>query len=67
MVEYLHSSQPARGIDRVRIPGEPEQEALAARSAAGVPIDDNSWESLLKAARTAGLSDGGIAALIPGA
>ncbi|MEZ5551770.1 MAG: malate/lactate/ureidoglycolate dehydrogenase [Pseudomonadales bacterium] len=67
MVDYLHSSQPARGNDRVRIPGEPEQEALAARIAEGVPIDDNSWSSLLQAAQAAGLSDSKIQALIPAA
>ena len=63
MVEYLHSAQPATGVDKVRIPGEPEREAFAARTAAGVEIDDNSWGGIVKAAAAAGLSDTEIAAL----
>jgi hydroxycarboxylate dehydrogenase B len=63
MVDYLHSTPPARDFDRVRVPGEPEQESRAAREAAGIPIDDNSWSGILKAARVAGLSDADIVTL----
>lgn len=55
MVEYLHSTTPARGVDRVRIPGEPEREALTARSRDGVEIDPNTWQGILKAAEVAGV------------
>ena len=27
MVDYIHSTTPARGFDRVRVPGDPEREA----------------------------------------
>ena len=63
MVDYLHSTQPAVGTDRVRVPGEPEQEALADRTANGIDIDDNSWASLLKAAAAAGMSEAAIESL----
>ena len=63
MVDYLHSTEPATGVDRVRIPGEPEREALAQRSAHGIDIDDNSWAGLLKAAEAAGMSESEIAEL----
>jgi uncharacterized oxidoreductase len=56
MVDYLHSTTPAEGVDQVRVPGDPERETLAARSAEGIPIDDNSWKGILKAAEIAGLS-----------
>jgi uncharacterized oxidoreductase len=64
MVRYLHSTTPARGFDRVRVPGEPEAESLARRRADGIPIDDRSWRGIVKAAGKAGLSDGEIEALI---
>jgi uncharacterized oxidoreductase len=56
MIEYLHSTHPATGFDKVRVPGEPELESSAARRAEGVPIDDNSWAGILRAAEHAGLS-----------
>ena len=56
MVDYLHSTTPAEGVDKVRIPGEPEREALAERTANGITIDDNSWTGIINAAVTAGLS-----------
>lgn len=57
MVDYAKSAAPAEGFDRVRIPGEPEIEAMAERSANGIPIDDNSWQALLDAARQAGMGE----------
>ena len=57
MVDYLHSATAAAGVDKVRIPGEPERESVAARTKAGIPIDDNSWMSISKAAQAAGLSE----------
>ena len=66
MVAYLHSTTPARGFDRVRVPGEPEQESLALRMRDGIPIDDNSWAGILKAAEVAGLSTAEINTLTQG-
>ena len=63
MVAYLRGTTPARGFDRVRVPGEPEQESRAARLAEGIPIDDNSWGGIVRAAEAAGLSAGEIADL----
>ncbi len=63
MVSYLKSAAPAPGFDRVRVPGEPELESAAARRADGIPIDDNSWQELLKAAAAAGLPEKRISEL----
>lgn len=63
MIDYLHSTPPARGFERVLVPGEPELASYAARAAAGIPIDDNSWAGIVKAARVAGLGDADIEAL----
>ena len=64
MVDYLHSTTPAKGFDKVRVPGDPEREAMAERQANGINIDDNSWDGLLKAASTAGLNEAEIDKLI---
>ena len=64
MVDYLHSTTPAREFDRVRVPGEPEREAMAERKANGIPIDDKTWAGVLGAAKTAGMSEANIEALL---
>jgi len=63
MVRYLHSTTPAQGFDRVRVPGEPELESLARRRQTGIPIDERSWRGILKAAGKAGVGAEEIAAL----
>ena len=63
MVDYIHSTPPARGFDRVRVPGDPEREALADRERSGIDIDSNSWSGIIAAARRAGLSDSAIGAI----
>lgn len=63
MVAYLHDTTPARGFDRVRVPGEPEQERHAERRARGISIDDNSWSAIVRAASVAGLDAAEIDAL----
>lgn len=64
MVDYLHSTTPAKGFDKVRVPGEPERESMALREADGIPIDDATWTGVLKAAEAAGLSTDEITALV---
>ena len=56
MVAYLHSTTPAKGFDRVRIPGEPEQETMAARRRDGIEIDESSWTGIVKAAARVGVT-----------
>lgn len=63
MVDYLHGTTPAAGFDRVRVPGEPERECQDRRRAEGIPIDDNSWAGIVKAAQLAGMDGAAIAAL----
>ena len=41
MVDYIHSTTPARGFDKVRVPGDPEREsARRARIAMASTIDE---------------------------
>jgi uncharacterized oxidoreductase len=62
MLDYIRSTAPADGVDRVRLPGEPERESAAARSADGVPIDDNTWAQIREAAASVGLEAAAIPA-----
>lgn len=64
MTDYLQSTTPGTGFDRVRVPGEPEIESMRERVANGVPIDDNTWQGLVKAAGIAGLAEADIARLV---
>jgi uncharacterized oxidoreductase len=63
MIDYIYASTPADGVDRVRLPGDPEKESTAHRKRHGVEIDPNSWESVLNSAENAGLSRDEVAAM----
>ncbi len=60
MIDYIYSTTPATGFDKVRVPGDPERESLADRQTTGIPIDDTTWKALLGAAALAGLTDAEI-------
>jgi uncharacterized oxidoreductase len=60
MQDWLRSSAPAEGFDKVRIPGDPEREAKQLRLQEGIPIDDGSWQAICAAALKAGLSEAEI-------
>jgi len=64
MIEYIYASEAAEGIDKVLVPGDPERQSVAARSQAGIDIDDNSWKDITSAAVAAGMSEAEIGALI---
>jgi uncharacterized oxidoreductase len=64
MIAYIRDTEPAAGVDRVRLPGDPERESLAARRAGGIPIDDNSWAAILRAGASVGLDEAAVAAII---
>lgn len=63
MLEYIRSTPPAEGFDRVRLPGDPERESTAKRLAEGIPIDDNTWRELRDAAASVGINDEAFAEL----
>lgn len=60
MADYLQGTSPAKGTDKVRLPGDPERESVARRSVEGVPIDDNSWQGIVTAARKVGVPDDAV-------
>lgn len=61
-VDYFKSSKPAKGVDEVLVPGEPEQRRRAERLANGIEITDDGWDSIVETARAVGVSEEEIAA-----
>ena len=56
-IRWVRASPPMDGVDRVRMPGEPEEEHRAARAANGIPIDRTTWAEIVAAAGSVGLKD----------
>ena len=65
-VEWLRSSRPAPGHDRVRLAGEPEREYRAQREREGIPVDDETWNEIRAAAAKLKLAPEKIDALARG-
>jgi hydroxycarboxylate dehydrogenase B len=57
MLNYVLATEPAAGVDRVRLPGDPERESMARRLANGIEIDDNTWAQVHEAAASVGLDE----------
>ena len=53
---YLSSTPPAEGFDRVYYPGELEHQRSQARLDAGLEIDDSTWNELAKTAQAHGVA-----------
>jgi uncharacterized oxidoreductase len=62
MLEYIRTTPPAEGIDRVRLPGDPERESAAKRGAEGIPIDDATWALIKDSATSVGMTEAEFAA-----
>ena len=56
-MDWLKQSPPAEGFDAVRIAGQPEREARAARERDGIVVDDHTWAEIVTAAKKVGLAD----------
>lgn len=65
-LDWLRKSRPAPGFDRVRIAGEPEREMRERRMRDGVPVDEATWEEILRAADKLKLARSRVQALARG-
>ena len=52
---WVKQSPLAQGADRIKLPGEPEQDHRRERGATGVPIDPTTWAEIVGAAGLLGL------------
>jgi hydroxycarboxylate dehydrogenase B len=64
LIGYVKSARPRAGFDEVLVPGEPERRRRAELLAHGIDVDERTWTEILGAARTLGLADEQIDALI---
>ena len=53
--DYVKSSKPAEGFDEVMLPGEPESRTAHGRKQSGIPLDEATWEAILKSAQSLGV------------
>ena len=60
---WLRASPLADGVDRVRIPGEPERESRARRLAEGIPVDAATWRDIVAAGSRVGVAADTVEAL----
>jgi uncharacterized oxidoreductase len=54
-VRWVKESPVARGVDRIRMPGEPEEESRRKRGAEGIPIDITTWSEIVTASSKVGM------------
>ena len=59
-IAYFKSARPAAGCGEVLTPGEPEERTRQQRLAEGVPLSDDTWASIIAAAREVGVDDNRI-------
>ena len=52
----IASAEPAAGVERVYLPGEPELGVRAARERMGIPLPDSTWAELCALAEAGGVS-----------
>ncbi|WP_424627114.1 malate/lactate/ureidoglycolate dehydrogenase [Bradyrhizobium sp. SYSU BS000235] len=60
-ISYFKDSKLAQGHDAVLIPGEPESAMRAERTKNGVPLTEETWESIAATARLVGIDEAAIA------
>jgi len=53
---WVKASPLAQGVDRIKLPGEPEQDYRRERGANGIPIDPATWTEIIAAAARLGLT-----------
>ena len=49
--------KPARGFDKVMVPGDKETETRDTRAQQGIPIPDDTWQSIAETAKSLGIDD----------
>ncbi len=65
-VEFFKSAKPAAPDGEVLVPGEPERRTRETRLAEGIPLPEEAWRAILRAAEAAGLSQAQIDRVLNG-
>ncbi len=64
-IAHVKASPPRNPDEPVLVPGDPERHTRANRQNLGVPIDDETWSELARAAHVVGLPEGEVERLCP--
>ena len=56
LVSFIRSCPRIEGVETIMLPGDPERQALAARTAHGIPLDDGNWQALVALAAKLGVT-----------
>ena len=56
IADRIKSTRPAPGFDEVLLPGEPETRSAQTRQENGIPLDDNTWSQIVRAALKLGVA-----------
>ena len=56
IADWIKSTRPAPGFDEVLLPGEPEARSTQTRQENGIPLDDNTWSQIVRAALKLGVA-----------
>ncbi|MFO0951271.1 MAG: Ldh family oxidoreductase [Isosphaeraceae bacterium] len=56
LVEYVRATPRAEGVKAITLPGDPERNTLAERSAKGIPLEDAHWAKLVEMAEPLGVA-----------
>ena len=56
IADRIKSTRPAPGFDEVLLPGEPEARSTQTRQENGIPLDDNTWSQIVRAALKLGVA-----------
>lgn len=54
-IDWVKQSPVAQGVDRIKMPGEPERDHRRIRGADGIPIDATTWTEIIDAAAQMGV------------
>ncbi|MCD8504476.1 MAG: malate/lactate/ureidoglycolate dehydrogenase [Burkholderiaceae bacterium] len=54
-LDWVKQSPAIEGTEGVKIAGEPEQQTKAERLRSGIPVDENTWQEILNAAKSLGV------------
>jgi len=57
LIDWVLAAQPAPGVDKVRIAGEPEQASRQRRAKEGIPVDETTWQELLACGAKVGVDE----------
>ncbi len=66
MVKTAKGAKVREGFDEILMPGEPEAIQRKLRSEKGVDVDETSWQEILSAAETAGVSSEDVRTILQG-